>query len=548
MSAHRILLVFEAQPTRVSKLAKRITREIADAEICGVVQLAARENGTLSRFDLSFQSLSTKLIDSALWFIHGCPGRATSAEANSSRELGECPILYSKKLNSSKVLNFVADQKPDLAIIVGESSLYAKLLEIPRCGWLQAIQRVVQDKGPKGIAIAIESLANGSECPVTIAQLNLPMQPFDGFTGQRLKADLISDDLIVQSATHLLTSNFADAAKAVAHWTEQIFSAYLKQLTWDEFTTQNGSCSSERHRSTWKLLLDTLLLCSPINVGRNWYRRVRRRYPVTILTHHLVSDRPHRMGISTETFLRQVRFLQRHYRIVSLSEGVELLKSGRVESPTAVITFDDGYADNFVSLRAVMEETGTPVTLFVATQPVEEQTEFQHDIENRIHGFLPLTWQQIRYWSASPADFEAHTRTHFDCGTNERSKLESEIVGSKEDLEREIGMPVKFFAFPFGQQANMSRGAVEIAISHYDYFLSGFGGENSCPRHKGDQHLVRRNLYANAWEQELDLQSVFDFVDRIKQQFRRWRPRAHDALRRFHPVLETPPDTVLKQN
>ena len=548
MSAHRILLVSEAQPTRVSKLAKRITREIADAEICGVVQHRERESRRFSKFDLSFQSLSTKLIDSALWFIHGCPGRATPAEAISSRELGECPILYSKKLDSSKVLKFVAEQQPDLAILVGESSVCEKLLGIPRCGWLRARQHVVQGKGSEIIPITIESLAKGSECPVTVAQLNLPILPFESFTAQRLKADLISNDLIVQSARHILASTIADTVKAVAHWTEQMFSAYLKQLTWDEFTTQKGSCSSERHRSTWKLLLDTLLLCSPIIVCRNWYRRLRHRYPVTILTHHLVSDRPHRMGICTETFLRQVRFLQRHYRIVSLSEGVELLKSGRVESPTAVITFDDGYADNFVSLRAVMEETGIPVTLFVATQRVEDQKEFQHDIENRIHGFFPLAWPQIRYWTMGGAEFEAHTRTHFDCGINEQSKLEYEIVGSKADLEREIGTLVKFFAFPFGQQANMSSDAVEIAISHYDYFLSGFGGENSCRRHKGDQHLMRRNLYANAWEQELDLQSVFDLVDRIKQQFRRWRPRAHDALRRFHPVLGTPRNTVLKQN
>ena len=55
-------------------------------------------------------------------------------------------------------------------------------------------------------------------------------------------------------------------------------------------------------------------------------------------------------------FLRQVNYLLRHYRVVSLSEGVELVRTGAVKVPTVAITFDDGYADNFVNLRAVSEE------------------------------------------------------------------------------------------------------------------------------------------------------------------------------------------------
>ena len=35
----------------------------------------------------------------------------------------------------------------------------------------------------------------------------------------------------------------------------------------------------------------TLLLCSPLFVARNWYHQRRKRYPLQILTHHLVADR-----------------------------------------------------------------------------------------------------------------------------------------------------------------------------------------------------------------------------------------------------------------
>jgi len=251
-------------------------------------------------------------------------------------------------------------------------------------------------------------------------------------------------------------------------------------------------------------------------IARNWYRKIRRNYPITILTHHLVSDRPHRMGISTQAFWRQVRFLQRHYRIVSLAEAVRLLKNGQVDAPTIVLTFDDGYADNFLALRAVADEARIPIALFLATVPISLQQEFQHDVENGVRGALPLTWEQLRYWGSGRTEFGAHTRTHFDCGSKEHSRLESEIAGSKLDLEERLQRPVKFFAFPFGQPENMSAEAIQIARAHFPYFVSGFGGQNHSGR-SDRQHLLRKNLYANSWELELELQGVFDIVDRIKK-------------------------------
>ena len=539
MRNYRILIFSDTRPARTWRVAKRVEQEITGAQVCGIVQEAPRQ---LSKTEKQFQSAWSSLVDFALWLIHGCPSGVGSREITQDSlvykcaEVG-CPLLQTANLNGPNVQGFIATQQPDLAIVLGNTHPDAELVKVPERGWLGVVQGVRDaDCGrSKAIAIQVESLGRGSNCPFTVTQVDLPVEPYDRPIGQTLKVDLIADDLMLQSASLVLARETADAVQAAADWTRQMYSPYLEQLQGRPI--RESGQNAQRHRSAWKLCLDTLLLCSPAIVCKNWYRRLRRQYPVTILTHHLVSDRPHRMGIPTETFLRQVRFLQRHYRIVSLAEAAELLKSGHVECPTVVLTFDDGYADNFVSLRAVAEETGIPITLFIATQQVEQQEEFQHDLENGIHGFLPLTWQQIRYWSKYRVEFGAHTRTHFDCGTTEQAKLEYELVGSKNDLERHLETPVEFFAFPFGQKENMSREAVEIATGSYDYYVSGYGGENSCTTRKDNQHLLRKNLYANAWEQELDLQSVFDLADTIKQKLRRLWPRAYDAPLRFHPAL-----------
>jgi peptidoglycan/xylan/chitin deacetylase (PgdA/CDA1 family) len=243
------------------------------------------------------------------------------------------------------------------------------------------------------------------------------------------------------------------------------------------------------------------------------------------------------MGISTELFWRQVRFLQKHYRIVSMAEAIEMLRFGRVESPTVVLTFDDGYADNFVNLRAVAEETGIPLTLFIATQPVELQQEFQHDLINGIGGVFPLTWPQACYWNRGNVEFGSHTRTHFDCGSHDTAKLEWEIAGSRRDLEQHLGRPVELFAFPFGHKENISSEALELAAASYSHFVSGFGGDNHSRSQKDAQHLLRKNLYANPWELELDLQGVFDLIETVRRKIRKGRTKSASVQPEFHAAL-----------
>ena len=551
MKAHRILLLSDVRPSRAWKVANRITRELPGAEVHGIVQrplqklpveqqwIAAGRTDRpalavrlLSRANLWLQTVLKRLMHFALWWVHGIPGNLPGATQFTIGELAKkCgqvgwPFLLAENLNDARVVEFVRQQKPELAILLGHLPLSPELLALPAQGWIRVCQSTVQRDGTnaeEGHEIKIEYLARDSDTVFTMARLTLPFEAYDGLAGSTLKADLIADDLLVETAVGLQTGSQAEVCKAVAEWLQRIFLPYLRQLRPVPIKTRPDTPRPSRFRPSWKLCLDTLLLCSPFVVGRNWYRRWCARYPVLILTHHLVSDRPHRLAISTEFFWQQVLFLQRHYRIVSLSEAVELLASREVQAPTVVLTFDDGYGDNFVSLRAVAEETGVPVALFIATQPVQTHQEFQHDLAAGIRGALPLTWDQIRYWSLRGAEFGSHTRTHFDCGSTDRTTLEQEMIGSRNDLESHLAKPVEFFAFPFGKYENMSSEAVKVATSTYQHFASSVGGENLHGRAAGHQHLFRKNLYADPWELELGLQSVFDMVDNIKRKLHRRR-------------------------
>jgi peptidoglycan/xylan/chitin deacetylase (PgdA/CDA1 family) len=431
------------------------------------------------------------------------------------------PLLRATALDDRSVGESIGRVGPDLVIVLGEVSSLPETSIAPSYGWIRArVNDVVSSvaKGAQGSHVRIEHLAQNSGPVQELASLNLPRQAYDSMLGFTLKSDLVIDDMLAQAVAGIFAGGVRQAGIEVTRWVQDILSPYLVQL--GPSRPAMPPASRNRYRSVPSLSVETLFLCSPVVVARNWLRRWRSRYPVLILVHHLVSDRAHRMSISTEAFWRQVLFLRRHYRMVSLSEASEVLRSGRVQVPTVSLTFDDGYADNFVSLRAVAEEVGIPVSLFITTVPVELHQEFQHDVIKGQHGAFPMTWPQIRYWKERGAEFGSHTRTHAKCGIVDRTALQDEITGSKADLETRLGETPRFFAFPYGNREDMPSAAIEIAAAAYPHYLSAFGGENLPGDPQDNSHLFRKNAYPEPWELELELQSVFDVVGSAKRKLR----------------------------
>jgi peptidoglycan/xylan/chitin deacetylase (PgdA/CDA1 family) len=72
--------------------------------------------------------------------------------------------------------------------------------------------------------------------------------------------------------------------------------------------------------------------------------------------------------VRPETFARQMAFLRRHFRVLSIAELAEHLNSGReLPSRSCVVTFDDGWRDNFEHALPVLRDQQVPAVIFVAT-------------------------------------------------------------------------------------------------------------------------------------------------------------------------------------
>jgi len=527
----RVVVISDASPRFLWCLAQRVQNEVPGVVVCGLVHAAEPQREATKATSKRFRAGLARFGDFLLRWLHACPKDPNAANrfslVRSARQVG-WPVVTLADENVGNALSVLQQQQPDLCLALVTRTLAPALLAIPRLGSIvvNRLESTVDDSEAgvqKQIKVTVSRVQGASELSCTRTLL-LPIEPYDTLTSIGLKTDLVGSDLLIQSLTETMCE--AGISSGQTGYDSQMLS-YLDYYRKKKVDGAYPAQPAVRTRPAWKLFLISLLSL-PYLTLRNWYRRCRGRFPVIILVHHLISDNPHLLGMPTEVFFRQLEFLQRHYRIVSLSQAIELLKSGVVQEPTVALSFDDGYQENFLTLRSVTQATGVPVSLFVCTNIIESEAEFLHDQARGQHNFTALNWQQVLHLSRNGIEIGSHTRSHFDCGSHDTATLQRELVGAKADLQRRLGQRIRFFGFPFGKPENMSDEAVRMARSNYEYFLSCFGGENFADGPVGEAHLLRKSHPADLWELELTLQGALDLRQLIKQS---WGGQAQEVAR-----------------
>lgn len=102
----------------------------------------------------------------------------------------------------------------------------------------------------------------------------------------------------------------------------------------------------------------------------------------SIIMYHSVSDDGVFWDnvVPSNLFERQIAYLSRRYEIVPMSRLVDRLRSGQpVPKKWMVITFDDGYRDNFTVADPILRKYGATATVFPTLAPVENREPFYYD-------------------------------------------------------------------------------------------------------------------------------------------------------------------------
>ncbi|MBR2013129.1 MAG: polysaccharide deacetylase family protein [Clostridia bacterium] len=212
---------------------------------------------------------------------------------------------------------------------------------------------------------------------------------------------------------------------------------------------------------------------------------------VPILMYHAVSDNcwgiP-QLFVSPKTLEEQLQYLQENGYTTVTFEDFDRLE--QIEKPV-MLTFDDGYSDNYTELFPLLQKYQAKATVFLIYNMLDQLPYY-------------LTREQVKEMNASGlVSFQSHTMTHRDLDTLDEEQLQYELAQSKLELTRLLQKEVFVIAYPTGK---WSESSLKITKEQYQFGLLSRGGtyESGDDRAKVSRYYVRRSTTLNEFADMID--------------------------------------------
>ena len=201
---------------------------------------------------------------------------------------------------------------------------------------------------------------------------------------------------------------------------------------------------------------------------------------VMILEYHRVNDETAKTddySLTRDEFQQQLNYLKENgYNTISLMDYVKAEKYGTELPENAIIlTFDDGYEDNYTNMMPMVRAMGMKATMFV---PI-----------NYIGKEHYVSWQQLKEMQDNGIEIGSHSANHIPL--NQVDNLENETKLSKLLMEWNGLKTIYFFSYPNGVYTDES--VKSLKENDYLAAVTGDAGYNYLGK-TDDFKLQRTNM------------------------------------------------------
>lgn len=198
---------------------------------------------------------------------------------------------------------------------------------------------------------------------------------------------------------------------------------------------------------------------------------------VPVLMYHSIGfEKGNELRVPVEKFSEQMKFLKDNgYTTLSLDELYDFFNNNKhIPSKSIVITFDDGYADNYSNAYPVLKECGFKATMFVITSTIDKNNSC-------------LNSSQLKEMQNNGISIESHTVNHVELDKISYAKQLYTLKKSKDMIENILDNKVYYICYPVGKWNNDTLKAAKQAG-----YKMGFTTKNSLSNKANGLYTLNR--------------------------------------------------------
>lgn len=167
------------------------------------------------------------------------------------------------------------------------------------------------------------------------------------------------------------------------------------------------------------------------------------RIPI-LMYHSICNDDPNNsLMIPTEMFAEQMEWLRENdFTAMSMDDVIEAMNTGKVPKRPVLITFDDGYADNYINAFSELKNNNLKGTFFIISDTITEE------------GGYYMSTSMLKEMKEAGMEIENHTANHLELNNLSREDAIDSIKRGQEFLRSVIGSNGNYLCYPVGRYSD----------------------------------------------------------------------------------------------